>query len=272
VTHNSTQSVQERTRAMWNAGDFGVIARYGAVAADRVVAGLPIPLGARVLDVACGTGNFAIPAARRGASVTGLDLAGNLLRQARARAADERLDARFDEGDVEDLPYADGSFDVIMALFGAMFAEHAERMAAEITRVCRPGGTILMANWTARGFIGEMFALSARYLPARKAPAAVLWGEEEVVRERLADKLSALRMRREVFPFEFPFGPGEVVQLFGRCFGPTITMLSTLDEAGRAKYMQDFEALWRTHNVAGDERTLVQAEYLEVVATRGEGL
>jgi ubiquinone/menaquinone biosynthesis C-methylase UbiE len=268
MPETTTDAGQAQLRAMWMAGDFGEIARYGAAAAETLVAALPIPRGARVLDIACGTGNLAIPAARRGAVVTGVDIAANLVEQARARAAAEHLDATFDEGNAEALPYPDGRFDVVMALFGAMFASHAEQVAAEIARVCRPGGTMLMGNWTPDGFIGRMFALNATYLPRRHLAPAVRWGQEDVVRQRLGGAARSIEMARRTFPFAFPFGPDDVAELFARCFGPTIAILKRLDADRQDVYRRAFAALWREHNQAGDRATLVEAEYLEVVATR----
>lgn len=255
---------------MWMAGDFGRVAQYGARAAEELVATLPIPPAARVLDIACGTGNLSIPAARRGAVVTGIDIAPNLLEQARNRARIEGLDISFEESNAEALPYADGKFDVIMGLFGAMFAPNAERVAAEMTRVCRPGGTVLMANWTSRGFFGRVFDLGGRYMPSKAgAVSPVLWGEEDTVRQRLGNRTTSLRMQLRNFPLEFPFGPVQVVDLFRRYFGPTIAIFSRLDANSQDAYRRGLEALWESHNEAGNDRTLVQAEYLEVVAIRG---
>lgn len=150
------EQIKTGMRATWMAGDFGVIAKtIGASAGEPFAAQIALRPGAQVLDVACGTGNVTIPLARRGATVTGLDLAPNLLVQARARAAAEGLPIRFDEGDAEALPYPDGAFDVVSTMFGAMFAPRPEVVAAEMARVLRPGGTLAMANWTPSGFPGR---------------------------------------------------------------------------------------------------------------------
>ena len=148
------QTIKEKMKATWMAGDFGQIARYNAKAAEEFVQRLNLSPGTRVLDVACGTGNLAIPAARARAIVTGIDIASNLVEQAKKRAAEEGVTAKFEEGDAEQLPYADGEFDVVMSMFGAMFAPRPEVVASELLRVCRPGGMIAMANWTPRGFVG----------------------------------------------------------------------------------------------------------------------
>src|SRR6266852_7551418 len=158
-------ALKNRMRDTWMAGDFGVIAAYTAEAAKDFADRLGIAPGTRVLDVARGTGNTAIPIARAGATVTGVDIASNLLEQARTRAAKEGVKATFEEGDAEQLKFPDGSFDAIVSMFGAMFAPRPERVAAEFLRVCRPGGLIAMANWTPGGFVGESFRTMALHVP-----------------------------------------------------------------------------------------------------------
>jgi SAM-dependent methyltransferase len=263
------EQLKQRMRATWMAGDFGQIANYSAAAAEEFVARLGIEPGSQVLDVACGTGNLAIPAARAGARVTGVDIAPNLLEQARQRATAEALEIAFDEGDAENLPYADGQFDVVMSMFGAMFAPRPERVAAELIRVCRPGGVIAMANWTPEGFVGKMFGLGARFVPPPPGIAPpVLWGSEPVVRARLAEGTSEIHTERVMAPFDFPLEPAEVVQFFRRYFGPTQMAFARLDPPGQAGYAQALEELWTTNNEATGGRTVIHAEYLAVVATR----
>src|SRR5439155_8032109 len=157
--------VKSNLKASWMAGDFGQIANYAVKAGEDFVARTEIKPGARVLDVACGTGNTAIPAARAGGLVTGVDIAPNLLEQARKRAVAEQLEIRFDEGDAEELPYKDQEFDIVLTMFGAMFAPRPESVAAELIRVCRPGGLIAMANWTPEGFVGKSFQVTAEMVP-----------------------------------------------------------------------------------------------------------
>src|SRR6202022_3046189 len=209
-------------KASWMAGDFGQIANYAEKGGEEFVARTEIKPDSRILDVACGTGNTAIPAARAGGLVTGVDIAPNLLEQARRRAAVEQLPIRFQEGDAEELPYPDREFDIVLTMFGAMFAPRPERVAAELIRVCRPGGLIAMANWTPEGFVGKTFALTSRYVPPPEGiPAPVLGGSEDVVRQRFAK----LDRHVETFPravkFVYPFDSKGVVDLFRRYFGPT---------------------------------------------------
>jgi len=154
-TQSDVEQLKQRMRGTWVAGNFGQIAQYSAKGAEEFVNHLVISSGMRVLDVACGTGNLAIPAARRGAQVTGVDIAPNLLEQAPQRAAEQGLPATFEEGDAEQLPYPDAQFDLVLSMFGAMFAPRPERVSSELARVCRRGGTIVMANWTPEGFVGR---------------------------------------------------------------------------------------------------------------------
>jgi SAM-dependent methyltransferase len=254
---------------MWMAGDFGKIALYSAAEAENFVERLGIQKDARVLDVACGTGNLAIPAARRGARVTGIDIAPNLIEQARLRAAREGIRADFDEGDAEAMPYGDASFDVVMTMYGAMFAPNPRQAAAEMARVCRRGGTIAMANWTPSGFAGKMFAVTSRYAPPPPGmPAPVEWGVPQNVRQRLDGHVSRIEMTTQHLTFDYPYPPCEVVAYFREYFGPVKTACDRMDEAALAAFRRESEALWRDHNEADGDRTLVRAEYLEVVAMR----
>jgi SAM-dependent methyltransferase len=206
-------------KSTWMAGDFGQIAAYNTKLGEEFVGRTPINPGDHVLDVACGTGNVAIPAARAGAIVTGVDIAPNLLEQARKRATAEGLAIRFDEGDAEALPYGNAEFDTVLTMFGAMFARRVESVASELVRVCKPGGLIAMANWTPEGFAGKTFRLTGKFAPP---PPGVLpptlWGDEETVRQRLSDGISSLTMTRTRIPFKYPFGPREVVSFIPPIF------------------------------------------------------
>lgn len=269
ATPPDLDQLKQRMRAVWMSGDFGKIAEYSAKGAEAFVARLAIPLGARVLDVACGTGNLAIPAARAGARVTGVDIATNLIDQARQRAAAEHLDAAFEEGDAEQLLYPDGSFDVVMSMFGAMFAPRPDVTAAELLRVCRSGGRIAMANWTPEGFVGELFTISSKHVPPPPGVAPpVRWGDEATARERFSAGSSDIKLSRRAIEFDYPFAPGEVVQFFREYFGPTSTAFNRLDLPGQAALAADLEALWHKHNQASGGRTRIFAEYLEVLVTR----
>jgi SAM-dependent methyltransferase len=222
-----------------------------------------------VLDVACGTGNVALAAAQAGATVTGLDFAPNLLAQARQQAAAEGLEVRFDEGDAEDLPYADGAFDVVTSAFGVMFAPRPERAAAELVRVCRPGGRIALLNWTPRSFVGQLFLLVCQYapLPPQLAPP-VLWGVEATVRERLRDGTAELRLTPRVYAVAFPFGPEAVADLYLANLGALQRAYTGLDPDRQAALRRDLTRFFADNNRAGDGTTRIDAECLEAVATR----
>jgi SAM-dependent methyltransferase len=264
------QSLKDKLRGMWIAGDFGEIAKSIETGAEEFVGRLDLKPGMRVLDVACGTGNLAIPAAKAGADVTGVDIAPNLIEQARARAASVGLSAVFDVGDAEALPYEDESFDVVMTMFGAMFAPRPEVTAAELKRVCKPGGIIAMANWTPEAFTGQMFKTNAKHVPPPAGmPSPILWGTEAAVRERFADGVSDLQLTRRKIMFTYPFGPAEVVEHFRKYFGPTQKSFESLDSDGQDALRADLESLWTQHNRASDGTTEVESEYLEVIATKG---
>jgi SAM-dependent methyltransferase len=262
-------ALKTKLRAVWSAGDFGQIAKYYVNDAADFIKRLNLKPGMTVLDVACGTGNLAIPAARTGASVTGVDIAPNSVEQARQNAKAEGLNAKFDEGDAEALPYADASFDAVVTMFGAMFAPRPELVASELKRVCRPGGFIAMANWTPSGFIGQMFKITSKHVPPPPGmPAPVLWGVEETVRERLGEGISKLDTRLQKITWVFPFSPAEVVEHFRLYYGPAQKALGSLDDEKGAALRKDLEELFTTNNEATDGTTRVEAEYLEVVAVR----
>ncbi len=264
-----TEALKNRLRAMWMTGDFGQIAKYIETGAEEFIARLELKPGLSLLDVACGSGNLAIPAARAGAIVTGVDIATNLLEQGRARAASEGLKIKFDEGDAENLPYPDVSFDYIVTMFGAMFAPRPELVAAELVRVSKPGGRIAMANWTPEGFIGQMFKVTGKHmLPPPATPSPLKWGEEAAVRERLNDGIADLKLTKRMCAFKYPFPPADVVEFFRLYYGPTQRAFDALDANGQSALRSDLEGLWTEHNQAADNTTLVDGEYLEVIAVR----
>ena len=263
------ESLKTKLKSMWMAGDFGQIAKQLESEAEAFISRLELKLGERVLDVACGSGNLTIPAARAGAIVTGADIATNLLEQGRARAAAEGLKIQFDEGDAEDLPYEDASVDVVVSMFGAMFAPRPQLVAAEFVRVCRPGGRIAMANWTPEGHIGQMFKATGKHVPPPpNMPSPLKWGDEATVRELLHDGIADLKLTRRMCQFNFPFSPSEVVEHFRTYYGPTQRAFAALDSNAQAALRSDLERLWAQHNQATDNTTQVDGEYLEVLAIR----
>ncbi len=262
-------NVKTRLKEIWTAGDYDRFSRYMEGSAREFYERLDIAPGSQVLDVACGSGQLALMAAKDGMEVTGVDIAGNLVERARARAKAEGLKARFEEADAEALPFEDASFDVVVSLIGAMFAPRPELVAKEMLRVCVPGGTIAMANWTPQGFIGQMFKAVSKCIAPSGMPSPVLWGDEATVRERLGHGLSDLTLTKRQYLFSYPFSPSEVVEFFRLYYGPTNRAFASLDAGGQGRLRQELEALWAAHNRAGAGCTTVFAEYLEVIGIRG---
>ncbi len=249
-------------------GDYDRFSRYLEDGALEFFQRLKIPRGARLLDVACGSGQLALIAAREGVQATGVDFAPNWLDRARCRSKEQRLAADFREGDAGALPFPDASFDVVASVVGAMFAPQPELVAAEMARVCRPGGVIAMVNWTRQGFVGQMFKILCKHsvFPAMTSP--LLWGNEAAVCDRLGPHVSYLRMTRRLYSFEFPFPPASVVEFFRENFGPVVHTFAVLDGQQRRALRTELEALWIRHNGCVRGGTRVESEYLEVVATR----
>jgi SAM-dependent methyltransferase len=261
-------NLKARLKQTWMAGDYDRFSRYMENGARDFYERLNTAPGAQFLDVACGSGQLALIAARDGLKVTGVDIASNLVERARERAQAEDLDARFEEADAEALPFEDASFDIVASLIGAMFAPRPERVAQELLRVCSPAGTIAMANWTPEGFIGQMFKSVSKFIAPSGMPSPVLWGDEATVRERLNEGLSDLFLVRRHYTFSYPFPPSEVVDIFFLYYGPTHQAFTSLDATGGDSLRQELEALWTSHNRAGAGSTTVFAEYLEVIGVR----
>jgi SAM-dependent methyltransferase len=262
-------ALKTRLKATWMDGNYDYFSRFMESSAVEFLDRLDIAAGASLLDVACGSGQLGLIAGRRGANVTGVDIATNAILAARGRANAEGIDARFDEGDAEALPYPDASFDVVASLYGAMFAPRPERVAAELVRVCRSGGTIAMGNWTKEGFIGTMFKTFARFIAPPGMPAPVLWGDERIVAERFGAGVSHLRLTRVSYRFDYPFAPAGVVEFFRENYGPTTRAFASLGEADQAALRAELVDLWSSHNKATEpNRTMVDSEYLEVIGLR----
>jgi SAM-dependent methyltransferase len=258
--------VQQRT---WSEGDFAMVAGIVMMVAEELAEALDLVPGERVLDVACGSGNGAIAAARRTwGNVVGVDFVPALLERGRERAATDRLEIDFAEGDATDLPVGDAEFDVVMSIFGAMFAADQEKAAAELLRVCKPGGRIGMANWVPDSGIGEMFMTIAKHAPP---PAGVkpplLWGTEERLRELFGDGISDLRVERK--PARQAFGSADhFLDFFRTYFGPTKVAFERVGPDGEEALAKDLLALVEKNNTAGDRALVLKPEYLQVIATR----
>jgi ubiquinone/menaquinone biosynthesis C-methylase UbiE len=269
-----TQTTQEfeqlkiRLRTIWMTGNYDLFSRFMEKDADRFFQRLGVTQGTRLLDVGCGSGQLALIAARAGAIVSGCDIATNWIEKARIRAAAEKLNIAFDEGDAESLPYKSGQFDAVVSLIGAMFAPRPELVASELARVCRPGGMIAMANWTPGGFIGQMFKAIAKHIAPSGMPSPVLWGDEDTVRARFRQGIADIRFTRQLYRFEYPFPPDAVVEFFRTNYGPMSRAFASLDVNAQEDLRRELVALWAAHNQAEDLTTKVDAEYLEVTATR----
>jgi 2-polyprenyl-3-methyl-5-hydroxy-6-metoxy-1,4-benzoquinol methylase len=258
-----------RIRATWMAGDYSSVASLTESAANDFIDRRRIKPSMQVLDVACGNGNLSIPAAKAGAAVTGVNISPNLLDQARARATREKLNVRFEEGDAENLPVAAAAFDLVVSMFGAIFAPRPELVAAELRRVCRSGGQIAMANWTPSGFIGAVFRTTAKHVASpASVPSPLQWGDEAIIRERLGAGVSDLQMTRRSVRLKFPFSIPETVEYYRVHYGPTLKAFAGLSETAQAALRRDLEDLYAEHNNARDGTTCIAAEYLEVVGTR----
>ncbi len=267
---DETSQLKNRLKATWMAGDYDTFSRYMEPDAHLFYRRIGVQPGLHLLDVGCGSGQLALIAARAGAQATGCDIAANWIERARERAAQERLNAAFDVADAEELPYRDAQFDVVTSLVGAIFAPQPNLVASEMIRVCRPGGKIAMANWTAHGFIGQMFKTISKYIAPNGMPSPLMWGEETTVRERLRDGIVDLRCTLRFYQFEYPFPPEVVVDFFRENYGPMARAFDSLDEEGKTQLRAELVSLWTSHNRADGIGTLVDAEYLEVIAFRGD--
>jgi SAM-dependent methyltransferase len=262
------EHLKSRLKTIWMAGDYDRFSRYLESGAQEFYERLHFAPGSRLLDVGCGSGQLALIAAKDGLDVTGIDIAGNLVERARVRAQALGLRARFEEADAEALPFENATFDVVVSLIGAMFAPRPDLVAKELLRVCKPGGTIAMANWTPQGFVGQMFKTISKFIAPSGMPSPVLWGDETTVRERLGKGLSDLSLVRRQYTFSYPFPPSEVVEFFRLNYGPTNQAFASLEAGSRESLRRELDALWSAHNQAGMDGTTVLGEYLEVIGIR----
>lgn len=274
-TNSAQQSVlatiKSKHKATWEDGDYASFARYMEPGAIEVLDNWNIEKDTSLLDVACGSGQTAIPAAKKGVNVTGIDIAENLIHHARQRAAKNRLNARFDVGDAEDMPYDNGEFEVVISMFGAMFAPRPEQVVFELSRVLKPGGKLYMANWAPGSMPAQMFKTVSAYNPP---PAGfippVLWGDEDTVTQRLANDFTDIQLNRKTYPqWHFPFDAKELVNLFRKYFGPVKNAFDVVDDHQVLELREKLENIYRnnseTHNGI---LTITGGQYLEVIATR----
>jgi ubiquinone/menaquinone biosynthesis C-methylase UbiE len=261
--------LKQKHRATWAAGDYSQIAQGIRTVADHVVRSARIRAGERVLDVACGTGNTALMARARGAAVTGLDLTPELLAVAEKRAAEEGYDdITWKAGDAENLPFADGSFDVVVSSCGLMFAPDQQKVADEVARVTRRGGRIAIQAWTREGGLGRMFAVTGKYVaPPPGVPSPFEWGDETKVRQMFGAAFRDYRFERYDCP-EFADAPEQIADLFLDRYGPTHRAFQSLPPEKAAAYRNDLIDLYRSYVTPADGKVRWGREYIITLATR----
>jgi ubiquinone/menaquinone biosynthesis C-methylase UbiE len=262
-------AVRKAQQQTWSEGDFAMVANLVMMPSEQLAESLEIIPGERVLDVACGSGNAALAAARRSwGDVVGVDFVPALLERGRERAATERLDVEFVEGDAAELPCGDAEFDVVTSVFGAMFAPDQEKTAAELLRVCKPGGRIGMGNWTPDGGVGGMFMTVAKHAPPPPGlNPPLLWGTEERLRQLFGDGISDLRVERRIS--RQPFRSADhYLDFFRTYFGPVKVAFERVGSEGEDALERDLRAYLEQANTAGDRALVLEAEYLEVIAIR----
>jgi SAM-dependent methyltransferase len=268
VTQPDFEAVKQRQQQAWASGDFAVVAARIVLVAEQLCDTADLHAGWRVLDVATGSGNAAIAAARHGCDAVGVDYVPALLDRGRRRAAVEGLEVELLEGDAESLPFPDASFDAVTSVFGSMFAPDHAQAAAELLRVCRPGGTIALASWTPDGFIGELFRTVAKHVPP---PAGVqspmLWGTRAHLRELFGEGITSLEVTERTFTFRF-LSAEEFVTFFRLWYGPTLKAFAALNDVAGDALERDLVELVRRFDRLGTGATAVPATYTEAVAVR----
>ena len=257
-------AVKTRQQAAWSTGNYAVVGTTLQIVGENLCEALDLRSGSTVLDVAAGNGNATLAAARRWCDVTSTDYVSSLLDSGRARAQAEGHAIRFQEADAEKLPFADASFDAVLSTFGVMFTADQEKAAAELLRVCRPGGRIGLANWTPESFIGQLFKTIGKYIPPApgvKSPA--LWGTKARL-EELFGKAAQIRVASRQFTFRYR-SPAHWIEVFRTYYGPMNKTYAALDAAKQASFTQDVLALMARDNRSGDSTLVLPSEYLEVV-------
>jgi SAM-dependent methyltransferase len=264
----SLEMVKKAQQYMWSEGDFATVATGIVIVGELLCEEVDVMPGDRVVDIACGSGTAALAAARRGAVVTGVDYVGALLDRGRERAEAERIKVDWVEGDAEALPLEDGSFDIVLSTFGAMFAPDQARAAAEMLRVCRSGGRIGMSNWMPNGLMGEFFQTIFRHAPP---PIAIdppgLWGVEAHVRKLFGDGIASL----EVTARDFVMRAASAEQFLGfmrENFGPLKVAFARVGEDGSDALSADLMEIMTRYDRAGDSRLAAPAKYVDIVAHR----
>ncbi len=258
-------AVKARQKIAWSTGNYAVVGTTLQIVGENLCEALDLRAGARVLDVAAGTGNATLAAARRWCEVTSTDYVPSLLESGRARALAEGHSVDFREADAENLPFPDASFDAVMSTFGVMFAPNQETAASELARVCKPGGRIGLANWTPESFVGLLFRTIGKYVPpAPGVKSAALWGTEARLYELFGRGAREIRVNRRAFVFRY-HSPAHWIDVFRTYYGPMTRTFAALDGDRQAAFGQEVLALIESHNRSGDRTLVLPSEYLEVV-------
>jgi SAM-dependent methyltransferase len=260
-------AVKQRQQAAWASGDFHAVAARIVLVAEQLCDSADLHAGWRVLDVATGSANAAIAAARLGCEVVGVDYVPSLLARGSRRVTAEGLDVALLEGDAEALPFPDRSFDAVISVFGSMFAPDHAKAASELLRVCRRGGTIALASWTPEGFIGQLFRTVAGHVtPPRGVASPMLWGTEDHLRELFGDGIASLEVSERTFTFRFRSAE-EFVEFFRMWYGPTLKAFAALEGDARSALAADLVALAsRFDRLESDDAIAIPATYAEAVA------
>ncbi len=262
-------AIKQRQQATWASGDYHMIGTQILIVSELLIEALDLHSTERVLDVATGSGNAALAAARRGCAVVGLDYVPALLERARLRAEAEGLEAEFVEGDAEALPFEDASFDVVSSVFGSMFAPDQEQTANELARVCRPGGRIGLVAHTPEGFIGQLFKTNAKHVPPPTGlRSPVQWGTEGRLQELFGHASTDLRVEKRHYVFRYR-SPAAYLDYWRRYYGPTMKAFEAVGDAGREALEADLLDLIARFNRADDGTMVVPSEYLEAVIVKG---
>jgi len=262
------EALKARQRAAWSSGDYALIGTTLQIVGEELCEVLDLRPGQKVLDVAAGNGNATLAAARRWCDVTSTDYVASLLESGRARAQAEGHAIRFQEADAENLPFPDASFDAVTSTFGVMFTPDQERAAAEMARVCKPGGRIGLANWTPESFIGQLFKTIGKYIPPApgvKSPG--LWGTKTRLAELFGKTAKEIRTTSREFAFRYR-SPAHWIEVFRTYYGPMNKTFGALDAEKQAAFTQDLLALMESRNRSGDRTLVLPSEYLEVVIER----
>ena len=259
-------AIKKKQQETWATGDFAMIGWNTVYPGELLCEALDLRGGQKLLDVATGSGNVALSAARRNCEAVGIDYVPELIARARARAAAEGLPAQFDVGDCENMPYADESFDRVLSVFGSIFAPDQEKAAQELIRVCRTGGRL--ANWTPDGFWGQTFGLVAKYLPpppgVRPPPE---WGTQQRLNELFGGATSLMKIKNQSALFRYRDN-AHWIDVFKTWFGPIMLVLEKLGEQDSREFLRELDDTLSRFNVSGDETLMVGADYLEVLIVK----